>query len=84
MKELEEVIKNLEQILSILKKLADTNDSQNPAFEDVQKRLADISRDGYTSDIRELIEKYGGKKLSDISPDKYSSLLKEAEGLYAS
>ena len=53
----------------------------NLTLEKVRGILADKSRNGFTGEIRELLEKYGGSKLSEISPDRYAELLKEAEGL---
>ena len=50
-------------------------------LEQVRGVLADKSRDGFTAEIRTLLEKYGGSKLSEISPDRYEELLKDAEGL---
>jgi len=50
-------------------------------LEKVRGILADKSRNGFTGEIRELLEKYGGSKLSEISPERYADLLKEAEGL---
>lgn len=50
-------------------------------LEDVRGVLAEKSQKGYTSDVKELIVKFGGNKLSDISPDKYGELIKLAEEL---
>jgi outer membrane biosynthesis protein TonB len=50
-------------------------------LEKVRSVLADKSRNGYTSEIRDLLEKYGGSKLSEISPDRYPELMEDAEGL---
>lgn len=50
-------------------------------IEDVRKILADKSRLGHTSKIRELLEKYGAKKLSEIEPSKYKDLVEDAEKL---
>jgi hypothetical protein len=48
---------------------------------DVRAVLAELSRDGHTAEVRELLEKYGAEKLSDIDPAQYPALLKEAEAL---
>ena len=50
-------------------------------LEQVRGILADKSRDGFTAEIRILLEKYGGSKLSEIPPERYGELLKDAEGL---
>ena len=48
-------------------------------IEDVRCVLAQKSREGFTAEIRALLEKHGVDKLSDIAPEKYAALLKEAE-----
>lgn len=50
-------------------------------IEDVRKILADKSRLGYTTKIRELLEKHGATKLSEIDPSKYKDLLADVEKL---
>lgn len=48
-------------------------------LEDVRSVLAAKSRDGYSSQVRELIAKHGGMKLSDIDPSEYGAMMEEAE-----
>lgn len=48
-------------------------------LEYVRAVLAAKSRDGYGTQVRELIAKHGGTKLSDIDPSEYGAMLKEAE-----
>ena len=50
-------------------------------FEDVRAVLAQKSVDGYTGEVRALIERYGAKKLSDLGSECYEPLLLEAEGI---
>ncbi|MBQ3427280.1 MAG: DNA ligase [Clostridia bacterium] len=50
-------------------------------LEEVRAVLADMSRRGYTTQIRDLLHKYGAEKLSGIDPANYAALLKDAEGL---
>lgn len=50
-------------------------------LEEVRAILAEKSHDGFTAEVRTLIEKYGASKLSQIDPSKYASLLADAEGL---
>lgn len=45
---------------------------------DVRAVLADKSRNGYTSDVKALLLKYGADKLSDITSANYEALLAEA------
>ena len=50
-------------------------------LEQVRAALADKSQQGFTADVRALLEKYGAPKLSQIDPTNYASLLADAEGL---
>ena len=50
-------------------------------LEDVRAILADMSRKGYTAQIRELLLKYGAPKLSGINPANYKALLNDVEEL---
>ena len=51
------------------------------AFEEVRAVLANKSREGFTAQIRELLQKYGGNKLSELDPSCYRALVADAEGL---
>lgn len=51
------------------------------ALEQVRAVLAEKSHDGFTAEVRALLEKYGASKLSQIDPSKYAALLAEAEAL---
>ena len=50
-------------------------------LEAVRAVLAEKSRIGHTSEIRELLKKHGAEKLSEIAPAEYPALLSEAEVL---
>jgi len=50
-------------------------------LEQVRAVLAEKSHDGFTAEVRALLEKYGASKLSQIDPSKYAALLAEAEAL---
>ncbi len=50
-------------------------------LEAVRAVLAEKSRAGFTSQVRELLEKHGATRLSDISPTEYSALMADAEVL---
>ena len=51
------------------------------AFEDVRAILADKSREGFTAQIRDLLQKYGASKLSEVDPAHYKELIADVEGL---
>lgn len=50
-------------------------------LEQVRAVLADKSHDGFTAEVRALLEKHGAKKLSEIDPANYAALLADAEEL---
>lgn len=50
-------------------------------LEEVRGKLAELSRNGKTAEVHELIKSHGGSKLSDIEPGKYPALLSDAEEL---
>ena len=50
-------------------------------LEQVRAVLADKSRNGFTAQIRSLLQKYGAAKLSGIDPANYKALLAEVEVL---
>lgn len=50
-------------------------------LDEVRAVLADKSRNGHTTEVRALLEKYGATKLSQIDPAQYSAVLAEAEVL---
>ena len=50
-------------------------------LEEVRAVLAEKSHDGYTDQVRGLLQKYGAEKLSGVDPNHYAALLKDAEVL---
>ena len=50
-------------------------------LEQVRAVLAEKSHDGFTAEIRALLQKHGADKLSLIDPSEYESLMKDAEAL---
>lgn len=50
-------------------------------LEEVRAALADKSQQGFTAEVRALLEKHGATKLSEVDPAEYPALLKEAEAL---
>ena len=51
------------------------------ALEDVRKYLAELSRDGHTAQVKQLLNKYSANKLSEVKPSDYRALLKDAEAI---
>ncbi len=50
-------------------------------LETVRATLAEISRAGFTAEVRDLLKKYGADKLSAVDPTHYAALLADAEVL---
>ena len=50
-------------------------------LEQVRAVLAAKSHDGFTAEVRALLEKHGASRLSEIDPANYPALLTDAEGL---
>ena len=47
----------------------------------VRTALAKLSKEGYTNDVKALLNKYGAEKLSAVNPNDYEAILKDAEVL---
>lgn len=50
-------------------------------LEKVRSVLAEKSRDGFTTEVREIIQSFGAERLSEIDPANYEAVLKKAEVL---
>ena len=50
-------------------------------LEKVRGVLAEKSRDGFTVEVREIIQSFGAERLSEIDPANYEAVLKKAEVL---
>ena len=50
-------------------------------LEKVRGVLAEKSRDGFTAEVREIIQSFGADRLSEINPADYEAVLKKAEVL---
>ena len=77
--EINAAIVALERAAKLLK--PEPEEKKLPKFEDVRGILAEKSREGFTKEIRELLEKHGASKLSQINPQDYPVLLQEVEAL---
>ena len=60
---------------------ASTEEQQKPeiTFQQVRAVLAQKSREGFTSAVKNIIEYFGAEKLSDIKPENYAEVLEQAE-----
>ena len=50
-------------------------------FTDVRAILADKSRSGHTTAVKDLLHKYGADKLSDLDPKFYAAIIADVEAL---
>lgn len=81
-----EIRKCSELLLEVAEVLASLNGSSEQkvdeiTMEEVRAVLAQKAAAGLSSEVKALLEKYGGKKLSDIKPEDYGHLIKEAEAI---
>lgn len=92
-----DVAQNMRSLADSLHAMADAMDSGEPnqpvqpvepkpevkevKLEQVRAVLAEKSQDGFTAEVRGLLEKYGASKLSQIDPANYAALMADAEGL---
>lgn len=58
-----------------------TEDTKVVTIEQVRAVMAEKSQAGFTSKVKELLEKYGANKLSAVNPDDYAALMEEAAQL---
>ncbi len=81
-----EIRKCSELLLGVAEALASMGESSEQqsekiTMEEVRAVLAQKAAAGLSSEVKALLEKYGGKKLSDIKPEDYGHLIKEAEAI---
>ena len=50
-------------------------------LEEVRSYLTNLSRDGHTKEVKELLVKYGANRLSDVKEEDYEALLHDAEAI---
>ena len=62
-------------------KKEEKSETKAVTLEQVRAVLAAKSHDGFTAEVRALLEKHGASRLSEIDPVKYAALLADAEGL---
>lgn len=48
---------------------------------DVRAKLAELTRQGFSDAVKELLQKHGAEKLSGIAETEYAALMKEAEAV---
>lgn len=88
MKFINEVVEQAQDCIDSLSELIamlESNDTPKKepektySLEEVRAVLADLSRNGFTDDVRELIKNYGANKLSEVEPSRYADMMKDAK-----
>lgn len=51
------------------------------SLEDLRSFLGQMSRDGMTESVKQLLKRYGADKLSNLSPDNYEAVYLDAEDI---
>ncbi len=93
LKEAENLIDQTKEVILSLHELLSSNengeqfDDEQPKRDPVEdkvtvrKMLAKRSAEGYTTQVKALLQKFGAEKLSDVDPKDYEDLYYSAEGL---
>lgn len=87
----EEAVEGLKTIQAVRQQLSGGNNNQdvnekpkrNPVQDKVTVRqmLAEKCKEGYTNQIKDLLQKFDAKKLSDVDPKDYEDLYYSAEAI---
>ena len=88
-KNVEGFINTLEKAITCLSDLIKTpkkeipakEEKPQPTLEEVRTVLADLSRRGYTTNVRMMLIGFGVSKLSEVDPKDYAELLAKAKEL---
>ena len=51
------------------------------SLEQVRGVLAEKSRDGFTAEVRQIIQNHGADRLSEVDPSEYEAMIAEVENL---
>ena len=83
---LKRVINDLNEVLESLpkekvKKEKQVEEVKQPTLEEVRTVLAELSRKGYTTNVRMILIGFGVSKLSEVDPKDYPELLAKAKEL---
>ena len=79
--QISEELRQLAEGLEVTAEPAPQEPAPEITLEEVRGVLADISRAGFTADVKKLIVKYGAERLSDVDPNNYTALLNDAKVL---
>lgn len=83
---LKRVINDLNEVLESLpkekvKKEKKVEEVKQPTLEEVRTVLAELSRKGYTTNVRMILIGFGVSKLSEVDPKDYPELFAKAKEL---
>ena len=76
----QDCIDSLSELIAMLESKDTKNKEPEKTYslEELRAELADLSRNGFTDDVRKLIKDYGANKLSEVEPSRYADLMKDA------
>ena len=80
-KEIRDCAATLSRIADALAQRKQPQEAASPTLEEVRTVLAELSRNGLTAQVRELLQKHGADRLSKVNPAEYAAILKEAESI---
>ena len=75
------MVQELREIAQRLIEIADSlsGNESAPTLEEVRAVLADISRAGHTTEMKNLLSRFGASKLSEVPESEYSALISAAK-----
>ena len=79
--QISEELRQLTEGIEVTAEPAQQEPAPEITLEEVRCVLADISRAGFTADVKKLIVRYGAERLSDVDPNSYAALLNDAKEL---
>ena len=79
--QISEELRQLAEEIEVTVEPAQQEPAPEITLEEVRGVLADISRAGFTADVKKLIVRYGAERLSDVDPNSYAALLNDAKEL---
>ena len=74
-------INDLADEIEEVKKPKKVEEVKQPTLEEVRTFLAELSRKGYTTNVRMILIGFGVSKLSEVDPKDYPELLAKAKEL---
>lgn len=81
MEKIKAKLEEVKKIIAEIEAMCEPTTTTKYSLEEVRGILADKARLGFTSQIKEILSKYGAAKLSELNPEKYEDILKDVKEL---